>query len=211
MATDTGFTSWDGVKQIESRAWTCPHCGHPVASNKGWQGVSRRTGETVASVAVCHHCTLPTLLLWDGTSLPAAPYGPPVRHLPGDVSTLYDEARATANSAPTSAANACRTILMHVAVGLGAKQGLPFVKYIDYLQTEHHVPPGSTDWLDEIRQYGNHAAHEIELLTPEDAQFAVDFTAALLRNVYELPGDAAESRRRREERREATRASDAAD
>jgi hypothetical protein len=119
-----------------------------------------------------------------------------VGHLPEDVATLYDEARRAVAQSPNSAAYACRTILMHVAVEKGAETNKTFAYYVDYLQ-DHHLTPGTAARVDEIRQLGNDANHEIDLMTREEAETVVDFTAMLLQIVYEFPERGEQSARRR--------------
>ncbi len=129
-------------------------------------------------------------------AVPPAPHGKTVSHLPKDVETLYEEARRAVVQSPSSAAYACRKILMHVAVEKGGDPGKRFVEYVTYLQ-KHHLTPGTSTWVDEIRQLGNDANHEIELMTSEQAETIVDFTAMLLQIVYEFPERGQQSVRRR--------------
>jgi hypothetical protein len=57
---------------------------------------------------------------------------------------------------------------MHIAVGVGATAGEPFVAYVDYLVANHYAPPNSKDWIDKIRSHGNEANHEIVVKKKED-------------------------------------------
>jgi hypothetical protein len=49
------------------------------------------------------------------------------------------------------------------------------------------VPPGAEAWVDEIRQIGNDANHEIFEIDPTQAKSAVDFASMLLKLLYEFP------------------------
>jgi hypothetical protein len=71
---------------------------------------------------------------------------------------------------------------MNVAVEKGAQPNLRFVEYVDYLVKNHFVPPGSDDWVKHIKDRGNEATHEIQPVE------LLEFTEALLRYVFELPG-----------------------
>lgn len=160
-------------------------------------------GEVVtASVAVCPRCDVPSLVGRDGTTVPAAHFAEAVDHLPDDVETLYEEARrAVAQGAPNAAALACRKILMHVGVQKGAPEGKSFLSYVNYLSDNGYVPPDARDWIDEIREHGNDANHEIDLISAGEAETTVEFTAMMLRVVYEYPERGRQARAARQARR----------
>ena len=87
----------------------------------------------------------------------------------------------------TASVLASRTLLMHMAVEKGAKEGETFVEYIEFLAAKNYVPPGSEDWVDHIRKKGNDATHKIVLMTADDAEDLITFSAMLLRIIYEFP------------------------
>lgn len=182
--------AWRSVERIETQRWRCGFCDHQVASDQGWMGASRPRGygdPLPMYVAICPSCSLPSVVDTYGRSEPVPRYGEGVEHLPEDVGALYEEARRAVAPAPNSAAYACRKILMHAAVARGAEPGKTFAHYVTYLDEHAHTPPGSKDWVDEIRELGNDANHEITLMTVEEAKAVVDFTAMLLRLIYEYP------------------------
>ncbi len=157
---------------------------------------------TTASVAICPRCDIPSLVFPGGEALPAAAFGESVDHLPEDVKALYEEARrAVAQRAPNAAALSCRKLLMHVGVEKGAPEGGNFVSYVDYLADNNYVPIDARDWIHEIRELGNDANHEIEPITPEEAKDMVEFTAMMLRVLYEYPERGRQVRAARRERR----------
>ena len=86
----------------------------------------------------------------------------------------------------TSSVLACRKILMHVAVDKGAKEGESFQFYVNYLDEEGYIPREGKAWIDEIRNKGNVATHEIILINKEDAEEILKFTELLLIMNYEL-------------------------
>jgi hypothetical protein len=76
---------------------------------------------------------------------------------------------------------------MHIAVQKGAKQGDSFVNYVEYLAAQGYIPPDGKIWVDYIRQKGNEANHEINLMNEQDAQALIAFVEMLLKLVYEFP------------------------
>jgi hypothetical protein len=89
----------------------------------------------------------------------------------------------------------------HVAVEKGAPEGGSFLSYVNYLADNGYVPPDAREWIDEIRENGNDANHEIDLITDEEAEIMVDFTSMLLRVTYEYPERGREARAARQGRR----------
>ena len=79
----------------------------------------------------------------------------------------------------------CRKILMNVAVEKGASEGETFVKYIEHMIETGHITVTMRDWVDKIRDNGNDATHEIPPPDFTTACTTLEFTALLLKNVYE--------------------------
>jgi hypothetical protein len=120
---------------------------------------------------------------------PAAAPGHEVENVPADLSSLYDEARRCAGvGAFTSAAMACRAILMHIAVEKGAKQRETFEFYVQYLADNNYIPPEGKALADYVKSLGRDANHKIKLLDAEDATASIKCVEILLRLIYELPG-----------------------
>ena len=103
-------------------------------------------------------------------------------------------------NAPTAAAMASRKILMNVAVAHGATENENFAFYVSWLVENGLVTTQMRDWVDEIRELGNDANHEIELMSPEAAADLLSFAEMLLRVVYEYPERGRQSMRSRRER-----------
>lgn len=76
---------------------------------------------------------------------------------------------------------------MHLAVAQGAKEGVSFVQYVDFLSANGYVPPGGREWVDHIRKMGNQANHKIQLFDQESAQELLSFIEMLLKFIYEFP------------------------
>ena len=76
---------------------------------------------------------------------------------------------------------------MHLAVAKGAKPGETFKSYVEYLAKNNYVPPDCKLWVDQIRDTGNEANHEIVLMKREDAEHLILFCEMLLKIFYEFP------------------------
>jgi hypothetical protein len=140
-------------------------------------------------IRLCSYCNGPTLFLQGDQEYSPGPLpGNPVEHLPGEIESLFAEARtASAAGAYTAAVLTCRKILMHIAVDKGADKNKNFLEYVTYLISKGYAPPNSQDWVDYIRTRSNEANHEITLMTTEDATALVTFIEMLLRLIFELP------------------------
>ena len=87
---------------------------------------------------------------------------------------------------------------MHIAVDKGAKEGLKFIEYVEYLSKNNYIPPGAKNWVDIIRDKGNEANHEILIMNGDDAKDLLKFVEMLLKIIYEFPADV-ERRRNKQE------------
>lgn len=175
---------WSNETQIQAKSYKCGYCSREVSSSVGY------SRETSVVIAICPQCDQPTYFNFR-KQVPEPMPGATISHVPKDVENLYDEARKCIGvGAATASMMVSRKILMNVAVHQGAKMNQNFQDYVDYIEANHLVPPGSNGWLTFIRQHGNIATHEIESLTLDDATHVLYFVESLLRIVYELPGKA---------------------
>ena len=76
---------------------------------------------------------------------------------------------------------------MNIAVNHGAEKNQRFVEYVDYLAEQGHIPTASKEWVDQIRQLGNDATHEIPQIDSADATQILEFSTMMLRLVYDYP------------------------
>ena len=76
---------------------------------------------------------------------------------------------------------------MNIAVSQGAKEGLRFIEYVNYLSEKGFIPPNGRHWVDHIRKRGNEATHEIQLMGANHAQELLVFVEMLLKFIYEFP------------------------
>lgn len=180
---------WD-YKTIGSHTYTCGHCGNPIASNKGWDAAAGSAGR--AQIYICHQCTKPTFFDTDSTQIPGSIFGDSVNDIPDEkIENLYNEARnVISTNSFTAAVLCCRKILMHIAVSKSAKPGQNFIKYVEYLEEHHYVPPDAKQWVDHIRNKANEANHEITIMSENDAKDLIEFIEMLLKIIYEFPAAA---------------------
>lgn len=177
---------WSGLSVVDSASFVCGHCGESISSDKGYVATDDM-GRKHAHIYICHACNQPSYIV-GSLHVPAAALGNSVSNLPPDIESIYEEIRqATSVNAYTSAVLTARKLLMHIAVEKGADTGKTFKAYVNYLETNHFTPPGSTSWVDRIRQLGNEANHEIVIMDNEQAQLILTFLEMLLKFIYGFP------------------------
>ena len=79
---------------------------------------------------------------------------------------------------------------MHLAVAKGAKEGDSFKSYVEYLAAKNHVPSDCKPWVEQIKDIGNEANHEVKMMKKEDAENLVLFCEMLLKILFEYPATA---------------------
>jgi len=182
---------WQSIINLESKKFICGYCGQPLASEKGWTAIDRNTNKRVFFIYVCHHCDKPTFFDEKDEQTPGTIFGNDVDDVDDEeVKELYSEARkCTNNNAFTATVLCCRKLLMHIAVSKGAKEGLKFIEYVQYLSDNNYIPPDAKDWVDHIREKGNEANHEIKIMNEENAKDLISFSEMLLKLIYEFPAN----------------------
>ena len=174
---------WDNIREIESRQYTCGHCGEKICSHIGFHHHS----DHQYKIYLCHFCDKPTYFS-NKEQVPGPMIGAEVKGVPEDIVGLYKEARQSYSvNAYTAAVMACRKLIMHIAVSKGAAEGLRFIEYVEFLNTNHFIPPDGKDWVDHIRSKGNEANHEIKIMPQSDAEDLILFIEGLLKFIYEFP------------------------
>lgn len=197
MATSDYRLTWDGVQTIPGIDYTCAYCGREVGSVSGWQGTGRFLtqrgevesidGSTPYWVAACPRCGRPTFFAGD-QQIPGSGFGEDVDHLPADVDRLYDEARRCMTvGAYNAAVMVGRKLLMNVASTRGAPAGQSFKAYVSFLEEQQAITGDMKPWIDEIRELGNDAVHELPDMARDEAEALLTFVAMLLKIVYEYP------------------------
>lgn len=186
----------------DPKSYVCGWCGHTVSAAVGlfkheeWFSVDEvgifpfHPHRRETDVRICPECWIATTFLDRDLQLP----GP----IKGDnldprkkseqaqcVVALYNEARrALSQRAPSCAVLMFRKLLMHIAVEQGAKPGLRFVEYADYLKINGVVGKPQHALLDRIRVEGNIENHEVRRAPPEQAEDLLNLTTLLIRSVY---------------------------
>jgi hypothetical protein len=181
---------WSNIQDIESKSFVCGHCGHSIASHKGYKGKTPPPNNRAVYSYICHQCNKPTYFHYEGTQVPGPVYGQPIKHIPDqNVEKLYNEARSCYTiGAFTSSVMCCRKLLMNIAVSESALEGKSFAEYVNFLNDNSYIPPKGKPWVDSIRELGNEANHSIEFKTSEEAKLILTFTEMLLKFIYEMPG-----------------------
>ena len=175
--------AWQQLQGLSPRQFRCGHCGFNVASDKGYGW-----GNTARRLYICPNCLRPTYFEDDLGQFPGVTPGNEVAHLPGQLEKLYREARMCCSvSAYTASVLASRKLLMNISVEQGAKEGLKFIEYVEYLAGNGYIPPNGKGWVDHIRKKGNEATHEIALMGSTEAEELIAFSEMLLKFVYEFP------------------------
>jgi hypothetical protein len=181
---------WANLSSLSpAKPYTCGYCAREVASQQVFGGTfNDMMGTTeIAQIAICPRCTHPTFFFF-GAQRPGPRFGASVDFLPEEVSKLYDEARdAMAVEAFTASVLTGRKLLMNIAVTHDANPGEPFAYYVDYFVENGIVTAGMKPWVDEIRELGNDATHEIPEMDRAPAESLLSFLELLLKVVYEYP------------------------
>lgn len=187
---DPKHRGWKQLQGIENQTYICGYCSHRVSSDRGYKLGQHRdaSGEQVGGIYICPNCQGPTFFSEHSGHFPASSLGNSVSNVPEGLNSLYEEARkCTGQSCYTAAVLLCRKMLMYIAVEQGAREGLRFIEYVNYLSDEGYTPPNGRHWVDHIRKKGNEATHEIAVMQENDAKELLAFTEMLLRFIYEFP------------------------
>lgn len=193
MSRENG--EWIQISTMRARHYICGYCGSDISSEKAYYTRTNSGNSTVqGKIYLCHVCNKPTYFTIEGEQTPGALLGGNIEHLPQDIAALYKEIRdATTTNSFTAAVLAGRKLLMHIAVEAGADEGKRFVTYVNYLVDNGYTPPNSKAWVDEIRQIGNEANHEIVIMDEQKARSIIKFLEMLLKFNYEFPGEVTRS------------------
>ncbi|MFC6156098.1 DUF4145 domain-containing protein [Kribbella jiaozuonensis] len=118
--------------------------------------------------------------------------GQAIKHLPPDVAQYYSDAiKVLRAGVPDAAAVQLRRTLEAAAAHYGAAEKT-LVNSIKKLIADGHVTTSFGDVLHHVRVVGNLGAHHTDVRVDTDAaQRVLLFTAALLRDLFELPAELA--------------------
>jgi len=179
---------WENIQSLQTRGFTCGHCGRYVASEKGLRGIDLGN-QASAWLYICPKCQKVNFFDEGDIQIPGSAFGNAVDGIDEKtVEDLYEEARrCTSTNAFTAAVLCCRKLLMHIAVSKGANEGLKFIEYVEYLADNNYIPPDAKEWVDYIRNKGNEANHEIVIMTKAETEELLSFMEMLLKVIYEFP------------------------
>lgn len=200
VACEAMQQTWQGGPALlEPRTWRCWGCSTTVSESYGFKAVKKPY-----VVHACPNCQRATffelgVVASSGrthappspvvSQMPQCPPGSEVASLPTDVAALYMEARQAAGAqAPTASVMLCRVLLQHVAVDKGAKPKSTFKECVQHLLGGHWLPPTAAHWLDQLREAGNEANHDLIVMKFAEAEHCIYLMEVLLKNVYEMPG-----------------------
>jgi hypothetical protein len=182
---------------------TCGHCGKDVgaeivhADGITSSALAAATVDLPVGVALwlrCPVCGEGSVRTKIGPRKPSVIYpgarpGRDIPNLPRDLDAAWGEARSAYSvGAYTAAEMMCRKILMHLAVDVAkGKPGKSFVQYIDDLESSGYIMAGLKPVVDQVRDRGNKANHELPASTEQDSRTTLTITQHLLIGIYELP------------------------
>ncbi|MEK3735695.1 DUF4145 domain-containing protein [Paenibacillus sp. FSL H7-0941] len=181
--------SWEDTIKIGGIIYTCGYCGSKTSPSFGYKslGYDGYDHFTSGYICICPGCNNPTFLVSEKSQVPGPLIGRKIKNLPEEIESLYDEIRKCISvSAYTSAVLSSRKLLMNIAVHQGAPENKRFVEYVDYLETNHYIPPQGRSWVDKIRRKGNEATHEIAVMDKSDGEELFSFLEVLLIFVFEF-------------------------
>lgn len=194
---DSYHITWHDTLDFSAQSYTCPYCGCFIASDEGYLFEARVDDPEEYTlpdnrrgyICICPKCKNPTII-FEGRQFPSIPCVVSLKHLPEDISELYEETRrCMSNDCFTAVVMLCRKIIMNAAVSKGAKENGSFKSYVDFLNDNHLFHPLCIPMLDRIRTIGNDANHKIEKISHEDAKQIITFTYHVLLYIFELPNE----------------------
>lgn len=182
---------WENISIVRAHKYVCGHCGTFGQSDHAFFGnffLDDHDMKSKAYVYICAYCTKPTFFDFDSNQVPGPLYGNSVDHTPSDIERVYNEARRCLTiSAHTASVMLSRKLLMNISVSKGAKEGLSFMEYVEFLASNNYIPPDGKDWVHHIRMKGNESNHQILPTDIKDAELLLNFSEMLLRFIYEFP------------------------
>ena len=189
----------------DSITYQCAWCNNRVASLNGYtrhEGVEYNDFGEITSdgtidleIRICPECENPSIIQYkNGRDSPITRTIPSrrkkrIKNMPSGMYEIYDGVSACLEKGlPTASVILCRNLLVHIAVGKGAKEGDSFGNYLTHIEKEGYVPPVIKPVFEEVLRIGNKANHytnnTIEI-SQEEAQKIAGFMEAFLTLFYE--------------------------
>lgn len=178
-----------GNQIIDPISCICGHCNKNVSLKVYAYYTYELTNTILYYTGQCPYCGKP--IIYDNEmdiTLPYISNFESVKFLPNEINELYKEIRDSYSiGSYTCCVITARTLMANIAVEQGAEINKSFVFYVEYLKDNCLPLRTNNEWVDKIRQLGNASTHEFVIATKEDAELAIKFIIAILKNVYEFP------------------------
>ncbi len=178
--------AWHAVAALPPRNFVCGFCDRHVASN---QGFATNGATPPFHLYICSGCSAPSLFnSASNKQWPSPPVGVEVPNLPTNVDRIFREVReACSAGATTAAALTLRVLISHLAVEKGAEKGKSFKQHVQYLADNHWMPPNAQPWIDRIRDRGNEANHDLDIIELAEVTELLKIAELLLRFMFQYP------------------------
>lgn len=141
---------------------------------------------------LCSSCRQGSVLNFDVVEPPSRPLRTPVG-LPESDLAVWEEARGSLGvRAYTGTVMLCRKLLFHTAVNKGLAEKKANGHAPGYMEAVRHLEKVGVitavmrTWVDQIKDIGNDANHELNPITEKQALDVATFTEQLLRLAYEM-------------------------
>lgn len=179
---------WKKYLVLKPRSYKCGHCGDTVGSKEGY--ICENGNIPTGIIYICPACNEPTYFReWSDYHVPNEMYGDDVAEIKDEnIARMYNEARRCMSVDAFTASVMCsRKILMQIAVRKGAKIGLTFTEYVEFLINNHFAPIDAKEWISDIRKTAGQANHELRIMTRKESEDLIDFNSLLLKIIFEYP------------------------
>lgn len=200
MPVQNGRHQGPSYPATEGRAWaeqTCPHCTAVqllvvCLTIKDENANMPTVQEGGPAWYLCTNCRRPSVLDHGVVKPETRPLRTP-RGLPPTDMVIWDEVRSCLGVYAYSATvMLCRKLLLHIAVdkGLPAKNSRnrapSYLDAVKHLESAGVITADMREWVEEIKDIGNDANHELTPITDIQATDVATFTEQLLVLAYEM-------------------------
>lgn len=200
MSIQNGRQHGASYSPTEGRAWaerSCPHCSAVqllvvCLTIQDQNAQMPAVEEEGPAWYLCPNCRRPSVLDQGIVQPGSRPLRTP-RGLPSTDLAIWEEARSCLGvHAYSATVMLCRKLLLHIAV----EKGLPdkdnrnrapsYMNAVKYLESAGVITADMREWVDEIKDIGNDANHELNPITEAQATDVATFTEQLLVLAYEM-------------------------
>lgn len=207
------FSRVEPGEDDDFRAFICPDCSHVASGRVIGKFVQQRHCEPWAEFALLKcsepECQAPVVQIREdlgggfAADAPGIFYPPPRRlspAIPEELRDEFTEARACFQAkAYRASVMMARHALERTCHMNGATKGTLQAK-LETLEENGTISGDLTEWADLLRLTGNAGAHDDDDMSPKDAEDMLDFTEALLNQLYVLRARFDEFKARRQQK-----------